>query len=179
MKTPPQVGPGRGFQRAVRLGWVRPGHRTERQNQYDTPKRKIVRTALPSIVNALIQFGCCACTTVRSRSLTMTRPYAAVSACKMELEGTSRRRIALSRGRSPDWLKFKSPRPSRRSARRRRIGAGLPYGPVAPSLHPRPNRWQHPTTCQSSSKIACTFQSIATRSRHSARNRRRATRACF
>ena len=28
----------------------------------------------------------------------------------------------------------------------------LPYGPAAPSLHQRPDRWQHPTTCQSSSK---------------------------
>ena len=24
----------------------------------------------------------------------------------------------------------------------------LPYGPAAPSLHQRPDRWQHPTTCQ-------------------------------
>ena len=28
----------------------------------------------------------------------------------------------------------------------------LPYGPAAPSLHQRPDRWQHPTTCQPSSK---------------------------
>ena len=28
----------------------------------------------------------------------------------------------------------------------------LPDGPAAPSLHQRPDRWQHPTTCQSSSK---------------------------
>ena len=28
----------------------------------------------------------------------------------------------------------------------------LPYGPAAPSLHQRPDRWQHPTTCRSSSK---------------------------
>jgi hypothetical protein len=28
----------------------------------------------------------------------------------------------------------------------------LPYGPAAPSLHQRPDRWQHPTTCQYSSK---------------------------
>ena len=26
----------------------------------------------------------------------------------------------------------------------------LPYRPAAPSLHQRPDRWQHPTTCQSS-----------------------------
>ena len=28
----------------------------------------------------------------------------------------------------------------------------LPYGSAAPSLHQRPDRWQHPTTCQPSSK---------------------------
>jgi hypothetical protein len=28
----------------------------------------------------------------------------------------------------------------------------LPYGPAAPSLHQRPDGWQHPTTCQPSSK---------------------------
>jgi hypothetical protein len=28
----------------------------------------------------------------------------------------------------------------------------LPYGPAAPSLHQRPDRWQHPTKCQLSSK---------------------------
>jgi hypothetical protein len=30
----------------------------------------------------------------------------------------------------------------------------LPYGPATPSLHQRPDRWQHPTTCQYSSKTA-------------------------
>jgi hypothetical protein len=30
----------------------------------------------------------------------------------------------------------------------------LPYGPAAPLLHQRPDRWQHPTTCQYSSKTA-------------------------
>jgi hypothetical protein len=63
-KTPLQVGPERGFQRAVRLGWVRPGHRTERRGQDDTPKRKMVRARLPSIAKGLIQFECCADTTV-------------------------------------------------------------------------------------------------------------------
>ena len=29
------------------LGWVRPGHRTERRGQDDTPKRKMVRARLP------------------------------------------------------------------------------------------------------------------------------------
>src|ERR1700746_151184 len=36
----------------------------------------------------------------------------------------------------------------------------LPYGPAAPSLHQRPDRWQHPTTCQSSSKTACTWRGV-------------------
>jgi hypothetical protein len=30
----------------------------------------------------------------------------------------------------------------------------LPYGPAALSLHQRPDRWQHPTTCRPS-KTAC------------------------
>ena len=30
----------------------------------------------------------------------------------------------------------------------------LPYGPAAPSLHQRPDRWQHPTMRQPSSKTA-------------------------
>jgi hypothetical protein len=36
----------------------------------------------------------------------------------------------------------------------------LPYGPAAPSLHQRPDRWQHPTTCRSSSKTACTWWGV-------------------
>jgi hypothetical protein len=36
----------------------------------------------------------------------------------------------------------------------------LPYGPAAPSLHQRPDRWQHPTMCQSSSKTACTWWGV-------------------
>ena len=51
-KTPPQVGPGRGFQRAVRLGELRPGLRTERRRQNDTPKEKTVRAPLPNIAQA-------------------------------------------------------------------------------------------------------------------------------
>ena len=61
------MGPGRGFQRAVRLGWVRPGLRTERRGQDDTPMRKMVRARLPSVANRLIQFECCAGTTVQFR----------------------------------------------------------------------------------------------------------------
>ena len=36
----------------------------------------------------------------------------------------------------------------------------LPYGPAAPSLHQRPDRWQHLTTCQPSSKnrLHCTWR---------------------
>jgi hypothetical protein len=34
----------------------------------------------------------------------------------------------------------------------------LPYGPAALSLHRRPDRWQHPTTCQSSSKTTCAWR---------------------
>ena len=36
----------------------------------------------------------------------------------------------------------------------------LPYGPAAPSLHQRPDRWQHPTTCRSSSKTACISRGV-------------------
>jgi transposase len=36
----------------------------------------------------------------------------------------------------------------------------LPYRPAAPSLHQRPDRWQHPTTCQSSSKTACAWRGV-------------------
>ena len=36
----------------------------------------------------------------------------------------------------------------------------LPYGPAAPSLHQRPDRWQHPTTCRSSSKTVCTWWGV-------------------
>src|SRR5262249_16117002 len=36
----------------------------------------------------------------------------------------------------------------------------LPYGRAAPSLHQRPDRWQHPTMCQSSSKTACTWWGV-------------------
>ena len=64
MENPAEVGPGRGFQRAVRRGGLSPGHRTERRCQDDTPKRKMVRARLPNIVNALIRFGCCICITV-------------------------------------------------------------------------------------------------------------------
>ena len=67
-KTPPQVGPGQGLQRAVRLGGLSPGLRTERRGQDDTPKRKMVRARLPSIAKGLIQFGCCAATTVQMAS---------------------------------------------------------------------------------------------------------------
>ena len=63
-KTPPQVGPARGFQRAVRLGGLTPGLRTERRGQDDTPKRKMMRARLPSIAKGLIQFECGTDTTV-------------------------------------------------------------------------------------------------------------------
>lgn len=37
----------------------------------------------------------------------------------------------------------------------------LPYGPAASSLHhQRPDRWQHPTTCRSSSEIACISRGV-------------------
>ena len=36
------------------LGWVRPGHRTERRGQDDTPKRKMVRARLPSLAEGPI-----------------------------------------------------------------------------------------------------------------------------
>jgi hypothetical protein len=37
----------------------------------------------------------------------------------------------------------------------------LPYGPAASSLHhQRPGRWQHQTTCRSSSKIACISRGV-------------------
>jgi hypothetical protein len=36
----------------------------------------------------------------------------------------------------------------------------LPYGPAAPSLHQRPDRWQHPTTCRSSSNTACIWRGV-------------------
>jgi hypothetical protein len=36
----------------------------------------------------------------------------------------------------------------------------LPYGPAAPSLHQRPDRWQHPTTCRYSSKTACISRGV-------------------
>ena len=63
-KTPPQVGPARGFQRAVRLGGLSPGLRTERRAKDDTPKRKMMRARLPSIAKGLIQFECGTDTTV-------------------------------------------------------------------------------------------------------------------
>src|SRR4051794_27719102 len=62
-KTPPQWGRG-GASTGGSPRRARPGHRTERRNQYDTRQRKIVRAQLPWIVNAEIQFGCCASTTV-------------------------------------------------------------------------------------------------------------------
>ena len=49
------------------LGWVRPGHRTERRGQDDTPKRKMVSARLPSVAEGPIQFECCADTTVQRR----------------------------------------------------------------------------------------------------------------
>ena len=64
-KTPPQVGPGRGFQRAVRRGGLFPGLRTERRDQDDTPKGKMVRPRLPDVVNARNHLRCCARATVR------------------------------------------------------------------------------------------------------------------
>ena len=36
----------------------------------------------------------------------------------------------------------------------------LPYGPAAPSLQQRPDRWQHPTTCRYSSKTACISRGV-------------------
>jgi hypothetical protein len=36
----------------------------------------------------------------------------------------------------------------------------LPYGPAALSLHQRPDRWQHPTTCRYSSKTACISRGV-------------------
>lgn len=36
----------------------------------------------------------------------------------------------------------------------------LPYRPAAPSLHQRPDRWQHPTTCRPSSKTACILRGV-------------------
>jgi hypothetical protein len=61
----PRRGWGRaGLQRAVHLGGLSPGLRTERRNPYDTPQGKMVRARLPGIVNAKIRFGCCASTTV-------------------------------------------------------------------------------------------------------------------
>jgi hypothetical protein len=39
----------------------------------------------------------------------------------------------------------------------RTFGNDSHTGPAAPSLHQRPDRWQHPTTCQSSSQTACTW----------------------
>ena len=47
--------------------WLRPGDRTERRSQDDTPKRKMVRARLPSIAKILIQFECGAATTVQRR----------------------------------------------------------------------------------------------------------------
>lgn len=55
------------------LGWVRPGHRTERRGQDDTPKRKMVRARLPSIAKRLIQFECGAHTTVQFRGAIASR----------------------------------------------------------------------------------------------------------
>jgi hypothetical protein len=82
-RTPPQVGPGRGFQRAVRLGWVRPGLRTERRSQDDTPKGKMVRALLPSILKVLIQFGCCATATLAQVGMT---PAGGRAACLTSIE---------------------------------------------------------------------------------------------
>jgi hypothetical protein len=47
--TPPQVGHGAGLSTggSPSLGWVRPGLRTERRSQDDTPKGKMVRALLP------------------------------------------------------------------------------------------------------------------------------------
>ena len=55
------------------LGWVRPGHRTERRGQDDTPKRKMVRARLPSIAKRLIQFECGADATVQFRGAIASR----------------------------------------------------------------------------------------------------------
>ena len=101
-RTPPQVGPGRGFQRAVRLGWVRPGLRTERRTQDDTPKGKMVRALLPSILKVLIQFGCCATATLAQVGMT---PAGGRAACLTSIEKflappvppSGRRRLSLLR----------------------------------------------------------------------------------
>ena len=63
-ENPAAGGAGAGLQRAVHLGGLSPGLRTERRNPYDTPQRKMVRARLPWIVNVEIRFGCCASTTV-------------------------------------------------------------------------------------------------------------------
>ena len=61
-KTPPQVGPRRGFNgRFAKEGCSR----TERRDQDDTPKEKMVFARLPDIVEARNHMMCCACATVR------------------------------------------------------------------------------------------------------------------
>ena len=58
-------GQGRGFQRAVRLGELRPGLRTERRRQNDTLKRKRCVPRYQTSHRPLIQLECCAYTTVQ------------------------------------------------------------------------------------------------------------------
>src|SRR3954465_1520031 len=66
-RKPRRRGAGGGASTGGSPRRARPGHRTERRNQYDTRQRKIVRAQLPWIVNAEIELWCCASTTVRKR----------------------------------------------------------------------------------------------------------------